>query len=47
MTYQAESLEERPEAVIQPVAAATTPMSQFSNQACARWPKMKSVAPSM
>jgi hypothetical protein len=47
MTYQPESLEKRPEAVIQPVAALTTPKSQFSNQACARCPKMKSVAPSM
>jgi hypothetical protein len=49
ITYHPESFDERPEAVIQPTpaAAVTTPMSHFSNHACARCPKMKSVAPSM
>jgi hypothetical protein len=58
ITYQPSSSNERPDAVIQPWGGivplflesgrrGTTPMSHFSNQARERWPKMKSVAPSM
>lgn len=47
MTYQLLSFVLRPEAVMKEAAAgaATTRIEQLSNQAEARWPKMKSVAP--